>query len=151
MNDEVPSLRRSPRFLKKNDVKVSEFGSFDSTRKTGPEGKGKKSSGVIDKGVVGEGGRKRRRKRGGYGIDEGGKKEEIEGGVEGGEIVEELMKEEVEGGVKRKRKRVVGGVVAEGWTKEQELALRTAYFTAKPSPHFWKNVSKLVWPIFLCM
>lgn len=80
--------------MKKNDVKVSEFGSCDSTRKTGPEGKWKKSSGVIDKGVVGEGGRKRRRKRG-----EGGKKEEIEGGVEDGEIVEELMKEEVEGGV----------------------------------------------------
>ncbi|AES95895.2 hypothetical protein MTR_5g030750 [Medicago truncatula] len=139
----VRLLRRSPRFLKKNDVKVSEFGSCDSTRKTSPEGKWKKCSGVIDKGVVGEGGRKRRRKRGGDGIDEGGKKEEIEGGVEGGEIVEELMKEEIEGGVKRKRKRV-GGVVAEGWSKEQELALSTAYFTAKPSPHFWKNVSKLV-------
>jgi len=150
LNDEVRSVRRSPRFSKKDDIKVTEFGSCDSTRKTGREGKGKKSSGVIDKGVVGEGGRKRKRKRGGDGIDEGGKKEEIEGGVEGkrkhdggGEIVEELRKEEVECGVKRKRKRV-GGEVAEGWSKEQELALRIAYFTAKPSPHFWKNVSKLV-------
>jgi hypothetical protein len=146
LSDQVPSLRRSPRFSKKNDVKVSEFGSCDSMRKTGREGKEKKSSG----GVVVEGGRKRRRKHGGDGIEEGRKKEEIEGGVEGkrkrdggGEIVEELRKEEVECGVKRKRKRG-GGEVAQGWTKEQELALRTAYFTAKPSPHFWKNVSKLV-------
>ncbi|KAJ4895741.1 Homeodomain-like superfamily protein [Raphanus sativus] len=31
-----------------------------------------------------------------------------------------------------------------GWTEELELALQGAYLTAKPSPHFWKNVSKLV-------
>ena len=101
--------------------------------------------GIIDEGVVVEGGRKRRRKRGGDGIEEVGKKEEIEGG----EIVEELRKEEVECGVKKKRKRD-GGEVAEGWTKEQELALRTAYFTAKPSPHFWKNVSILVCYLSVC-
>ncbi|XP_061362556.1 uncharacterized protein LOC133306274 [Gastrolobium bilobum] len=49
----------------------------------------------------------------------------------------------IEVGVKRKR----GGgkeIIAKGWTKEQELALQTAYFTAKPCPYFWKNVSKLV-------
>ncbi|XP_010531338.1 PREDICTED: uncharacterized protein LOC104807657 [Tarenaya hassleriana] len=33
--------------------------------------------------------------------------------------------------------------VIHGWTKEQELALQKAYFTAKPSPNFWKKVSKL--------
>ncbi|XP_010530509.1 PREDICTED: uncharacterized protein LOC104807095 [Tarenaya hassleriana] len=32
----------------------------------------------------------------------------------------------------------------QGWAKEQELALQKAYFTAKPSPNFWKKVSKLV-------
>ena len=31
-----------------------------------------------------------------------------------------------------------------GWTKEQELALQRAYLVAKPTPHFWKKVSKLV-------
>lgn len=43
-----------------------------------------------------------------------------------------------------KRKRGGGGEIHEGWTKEQELALQRAYYSAKPSPHFWKNVSKLV-------
>ncbi|XP_071707544.1 uncharacterized protein [Rutidosis leptorrhynchoides] len=31
-----------------------------------------------------------------------------------------------------------------GWTKDQELALEKAYIGAKPNPHFWKNVSRLV-------
>ncbi|RCV17549.1 hypothetical protein SETIT_3G228700v2 [Setaria italica] len=30
------------------------------------------------------------------------------------------------------------------WTEEQDMALRKAYFAARPSPHFWKRVSKLV-------
>ncbi|RLM97773.1 hypothetical protein C2845_PM06G20560 [Panicum miliaceum] len=33
---------------------------------------------------------------------------------------------------------------ADDWTEEQDMALRKAYFTARPSPHFWKRVSKLV-------
>lgn len=32
----------------------------------------------------------------------------------------------------------------EGWTEDQKLALQSAYFAAKPSPHFWKKVAKLV-------
>lgn len=47
-------------------------------------------------------------------------------------------------GVKRKRKQVGLQGTEKGWTKEQEVALNKAYFTAKPSPHFWKNVAKLV-------
>ena len=50
-------------------------------------------------------------------------------------------------GVKRERKRKSGeggdGIV-KGWTREQKLALQRAYFSAKPSPNFWKKVSKLV-------
>ncbi|KAG2696046.1 hypothetical protein I3843_07G041200 [Carya illinoinensis] len=34
--------------------------------------------------------------------------------------------------------------ITKGWTKEQELALQRAYFAAKPTPHFWKRVSRLV-------
>ena len=49
-------------------------------------------------------------------------------------------------GVKRERKRKSGeggdGIV-KGWTREQKLALQRAYFSAKPSPNFWKKVSKL--------
>nr|KYP66387.1 hypothetical protein KK1_012679 [Cajanus cajan] len=44
-------------------------------------------------------------------------------------------------GKKRKRN---GEEIGKGWTEEQELALERAYLAAKPSPHFWKNVSKLV-------
>ncbi|XP_015963120.1 uncharacterized protein LOC107487056 [Arachis duranensis] len=50
-----------------------------------------------------------------------------------------------EGGEKAKRKkRKRGKETAEGWAKEQELALQRAFFSVKPSPHFWKNVSKMV-------
>ncbi|GAB4848833.1 hypothetical protein Ancab_003627 [Ancistrocladus abbreviatus] len=45
-------------------------------------------------------------------------------------------------GVKRKRQQMGG--IDQGWTKEQELALERAYFSAKPTPHFWKKVAKLV-------
>ncbi|KAL2937952.1 Mis18-binding protein 1 [Bienertia sinuspersici] len=48
-------------------------------------------------------------------------------------------------GVKRKRKQTgLQGGTNQGWTKEQELELHRAYFTAKPSPHFWKRVAKMV-------
>ncbi|KAF0932992.1 hypothetical protein E2562_013639 [Oryza meyeriana var. granulata] len=30
------------------------------------------------------------------------------------------------------------------WTEEQDMALHKAYFTAQPSPNFWKKVSKMV-------
>ncbi|XP_066368073.1 uncharacterized protein [Miscanthus floridulus] len=33
---------------------------------------------------------------------------------------------------------------SDDWMKEQDMALRKAYFTARPSPHFWKRVSKMV-------
>uniref|UniRef100_A0ACD5ZRV9 Uncharacterized protein n=1 Tax=Avena sativa TaxID=4498 RepID=A0ACD5ZRV9_AVESA len=33
---------------------------------------------------------------------------------------------------------------SDDWTEEQDLTLRQAYFTARPSPHFWKKVSKMV-------
>lgn len=36
------------------------------------------------------------------------------------------------------------GCKLQGWTKDQEAALRRAYFAARPSPHFWKKVSKMV-------
>ncbi|KAI9125233.1 hypothetical protein K1719_003849 [Acacia pycnantha] len=51
----------------------------------------------------------------------------------------------IEALVKGKRKRDENSEAAQnGWTKEQEVALRRAYFAAKPTPHFWKKVSKLV-------
>ncbi|KAL7147810.1 hypothetical protein ABFS83_06G133500 [Erythranthe nasuta] len=31
-----------------------------------------------------------------------------------------------------------------GWSEEQELALRKAYFTVKPTPQFWKEVARMV-------
>ncbi|KAF3439150.1 hypothetical protein FNV43_RR17425 [Rhamnella rubrinervis] len=50
---------------------------------------------------------------------------------------------QVEVGRKRKRDEE-GNRTVHGWTKEQELALQRAYLVAKPTPHFWKKVSKLV-------
>ncbi|GFZ18876.1 homeodomain-like superfamily protein [Actinidia rufa] len=47
-------------------------------------------------------------------------------------------------GVKRKRNEVAEGCgFVKGWSKDQELALQRAYFAAKPTPNFWKKVSKL--------
>lgn len=34
--------------------------------------------------------------------------------------------------------------IVQGWTREQELALERAYLVAKPTPRFWKKVSKMV-------
>ncbi|XP_047940147.1 uncharacterized protein LOC125187571 [Salvia hispanica] len=48
-------------------------------------------------------------------------------------------------GEKRKRDGVEGGCEnAQGWTKEQEVSLQRAYFTAKPTPLFWKKVARMV-------
>ncbi|KAG6418567.1 hypothetical protein SASPL_120771 [Salvia splendens] len=48
-------------------------------------------------------------------------------------------------GEKRKRDGVEGGCEnAQGWTKEQEVSLQKAYFTAKPTPLFWKKVARMV-------
>ncbi|KAL3650223.1 hypothetical protein CASFOL_006626 [Castilleja foliolosa] len=49
-------------------------------------------------------------------------------------------------GEKRKRQQVNEDCVhfSKGWSEEQELALRRAYFTAKPTPHFWKKVARMV-------
>ncbi|XP_062100919.1 uncharacterized protein LOC133806848 [Humulus lupulus] len=49
----------------------------------------------------------------------------------------------VNAGRKRKRDEEGKGNV-NGWNKDQELALQRAYLAAKPTPHFWKKVSKLV-------
>ena len=38
---------------------------------------------------------------------------------------------------------------SDDWTKEQDMALRKAYFTARPSPHFWKRVSKMVFSLYI--
>ncbi|KAM5576952.1 hypothetical protein ABKV19_007674 [Rosa sericea] len=67
-------------------------------------------------------------------------------GVEGGEgKAQELDCGDKKVAVRRKRKRGGEDVkVAKGWTKEQELALQRAYLLAKPTPGFWKQVSKLV-------
>ncbi|KAK1324175.1 hypothetical protein QJS10_CPA02g00190 [Acorus calamus] len=34
--------------------------------------------------------------------------------------------------------------ISPGWTRDQEMALHRAYLIARPSPHFWKKVSKMV-------
>ncbi|KAI8548503.1 hypothetical protein RHMOL_Rhmol07G0278200 [Rhododendron molle] len=48
-------------------------------------------------------------------------------------------------GVKRKRNQFEERHgVDKGWTKDQEMALQRAYFSAKPTPLFWKKVAKLV-------
>ncbi|CAA3033619.1 uncharacterized protein LOC111382814 [Olea europaea subsp. europaea] len=45
----------------------------------------------------------------------------------------------------RSRSRIEEGhSIVKGWTKEQDLALQRAYFTAKPTPHFWKKVAQMV-------
>ncbi|XP_065873166.1 uncharacterized protein [Euphorbia lathyris] len=45
---------------------------------------------------------------------------------------------------KRKRGEKANKESVKGWTKEQEMALQRAYIVVKPTPNFWKRVSKLV-------
>ncbi|KAM1268199.1 hypothetical protein ACFX13_000570 [Malus domestica] len=72
-------------------------------------------------------------------------------------VLKKCKMQEIDGGnkeatVRRKRKREEEGGkreeegvgVVQGWTKEQELVLQRAYLIAKPTPLFWKKVSKLV-------
>ena len=65
------------------------------------------------------------------------------------DIVEgaERMAKDIGKNRKRKRDEEDRGMTKE-WTKEQELALQRAYFVAKPTPNFWKKVSKLVFFYF---
>jgi hypothetical protein len=53
---------------------------------------------------------------------------------------------EVPSGMEREGKEPFCG--QDDWTEEQGIALRQAYFTARPSPHFWKRVSRMVIPLF---
>uniref|UniRef100_A0A5B7B5S1 Myb-like domain-containing protein n=1 Tax=Davidia involucrata TaxID=16924 RepID=A0A5B7B5S1_DAVIN len=65
--------------------------------------------------------------------------------TEGGREEREIDKGRKEIGVKRKRNQVgEGHEIIQGWTKDQELVLQRAYLAAKPTPHFWKKVAKLV-------
>ncbi|PIA28466.1 hypothetical protein AQUCO_06900025v1 [Aquilegia coerulea] len=45
---------------------------------------------------------------------------------------------------KTEERSVVNQCGHRGWTKDQEVALQRAYFAAKPSPHIWKKISRLV-------
>ncbi|GER54449.1 homeodomain-like superfamily protein [Striga asiatica] len=66
-------------------------------------------------------------------------------GEENREAGERKCKRKKQVGVKRKRDQMEGDCeFNRGWSQEQELALRRAYFAAKPTPHFWKKVSKMV-------
>ncbi|KAE8709596.1 DNA binding protein, putative isoform 1 [Hibiscus syriacus] len=118
----MSGLRRSPRL---NSVSLSnkpEEISFSGTKKA--ESRKKKSA---EEELVGEEKRE---------IIVGLKAVSVEGG-------ENERNEDF--GVKRKGKPDVeadGNV--RGWTREQELILQKAYLSAKPTPNFWKKVSKLV-------
>lgn len=57
----------------------------------------------------------------------------------------ESCPKKMQNGKKRKRGQVGEECeLVQGWTKEEDLALRRAYFTAKPTPHFWKKVARMV-------
>ncbi|CAA0811133.1 Homeodomain-like superfamily protein [Striga hermonthica] len=66
-------------------------------------------------------------------------------GEENREAGERKCKRKMQVGVKRKRDQTEGDCeFNRAWSQEQELALRRAYFAAKPTPQFWKKVSKMV-------
>uniref|UniRef100_A0A6N2N8N0 Myb-like domain-containing protein n=1 Tax=Salix viminalis TaxID=40686 RepID=A0A6N2N8N0_SALVM len=58
----------------------------------------------------------------------------------------ETNEQEVNNNNNRKIKRTDEAIkrAVREWTKEQEMVLQRAYFTTKPTPNFWKKVSKLV-------
>lgn len=54
-----------------------------------------------------------------------------------------------EAGRSKRKRAKEGSEVVRGWTKEQETALERAYMSMKPTPRFWKKVSKMVNSFFL--
>ncbi|CAN6458831.1 unnamed protein product [Victoria cruziana] len=46
--------------------------------------------------------------------------------------------------VKRKSGTLLGSFGFLGWSQDQEKALERAYLVTKPSPHFWREIAKLV-------
>ncbi|KAK7252469.1 hypothetical protein RIF29_36426 [Crotalaria pallida] len=138
---DLPSLpRRSPRFCTLIVPVTEQNGVVEKPSR------GEKFSG--DSGNLSSGTRKSARVKGGKqagGADEAKKKEYPVEHCEGLVVEEGKVRngDVVEVGVKRKRKRKREKEAAKGWTKEQELALQRAYLAAMPSPHFWKNVSRL--------
>ncbi|WVZ98714.1 hypothetical protein U9M48_044114 [Paspalum notatum var. saurae] len=52
--------------------------------------------------------------------------------------------ENIDGPSGAKREEMENFCGSDDWTKEQDMALRKAYFSARPSPHFWKRVSRMV-------
>ncbi|TKY69997.1 hypothetical protein E2542_SST06281 [Spatholobus suberectus] len=150
-----PTLRRSPRLNNEpSDKKLK------GTRVKGGEAETKENRVVSDEGFGGgakKGGNEERvevkttenRVVSSEGFGGGRRKERIRERVEVKTLENRVVSDEGFGGGRKKggngEKRKRGGEeIGKGWTKEQELALQRAYFTAKPSPHFWKNVSKLV-------
>ncbi|XP_078433441.1 homeodomain-like superfamily protein [Wolffia australiana] len=79
-----------------------------------------------------------------------GKKKKIEVSaapiIEKGRLDKPSKITELKEGISPKRDSLNGTGVSEplDWTLEQQLALRRAYILAKPSPHFWKKVAKMV-------
>ncbi|KAI3976448.1 hypothetical protein MKX01_008306 [Papaver californicum] len=60
------------------------------------------------------------------------------------ENVESKEKRIVEDGRVKEKNPAKGKLDVHGWTKDQDAALERAYFAAKPSPNFWKKVSRMV-------
>jgi hypothetical protein len=131
--EEVGGLRRSQRVSNQRNVDdehVEKSGSAKSLDKVDLSDDGRAETGVIScEYIVG----KRERQTKGSSI-----------GPEAFMVkCEERKAKEIGVNKKRKRDEEDSGI-SNGWTKEQELELQRAYFTAKPTPHFWKKVSKLV-------
>ncbi|KAF8729171.1 hypothetical protein HU200_017754 [Digitaria exilis] len=62
--------------------------------------------------------------------------------VEGERLMDTDENNEESSGIEGENKQYFHG--SDDWTEEQDVALRNAYFSARPSPLFWKRVSKLV-------
>ncbi|KHN38913.1 hypothetical protein glysoja_014905 [Glycine soja] len=149
-----PPLRRCPRLNNESSDKKLK----DTRVKKGGEAETKENRVVSDEGFGGGRKKKRNRKRievetqengvvSDKGFVGGRKKEENEERVETKAncfVLDEGFDGGREKGVNGEKRKRGSEEISKGWTKEQELALQRAYLAAKPSPHFWKNVSKLV-------
>lgn len=143
--DGFQSLRRSPRFFSQKNIVE------DSKEIRGSKGISNNTKSKVELSDIGRAGvgvnscervvpksetaRRRRSSVGPKAVDAGGREMKY--------VELDDRRKEVEVGRKRKRDEE-GNRTVHGWTKEQELALQRAYLVAKPTPHFWKKVSKLV-------
>ncbi|KAI3946527.1 hypothetical protein MKX01_017743 [Papaver californicum] len=135
--EEVQGMRRSPRIANLGSTHVSVSNECSHTDISSAVMRSVDSK---EKRIVGDGRVKKKNPAEGK-LDVHGWTKDQDAALEN---VESKEKRIVEDGRAKEKNPAEGKLDVHGWTKNQDAALERAYFAAKPSPNFWKKVSRMV-------